>query len=437
MFSFSSKHTARLLLLIALYAATGTVFASTATTLPSAEVADTVSPDALPEDLATEESTLVPTLSVVPSDSTTATIIRRLYELTANAIFDRTQLGLYVYDLTTDAPIFAYGQHQQLRPASCEKLLTAITALRQLGTDYHYRTRLYLSGSVDADSTFRGTLCLRGGFDPLIDRYDLAAFADALRERGIVRLDRPVVFDRSFKDTTLYGWGWCWDDDTTPLTPLLYNKRATLPTHFLAALREAGIACSDTTLYAAVPASAELIAERTHTIDQVLLPMMKQSDNLLAESLFYQLASQTGQAYPSYKHAARQVGKLLTALSINADTYQIADGSGLSLYNYVTPHLLVAALRAAYHDDAVYRHLLPTLPIAGEDGTLRRRMTTGQARGNVRAKTGTLEGVSTLAGYCTAANGHVLCFAIMNQGIRYTSTGHRFQDRVCRALVGD
>ena len=59
----------------------------------------------------------------------------------------------------------------------------------------------------------------------------------------------------------------------------------------------------------------------------------------------------------------------------------------------------------------------------------------GTAAGNVRAKTGTVEGVSTLAGYATAANGHRLCFAIMNQGIRRQSDGRRFQDRVCEVLT--
>ena len=91
-------------------------------------------------------------------------------------------------------------------------------------------------------------------------------------------------------------------------------------------------------------------------------------------------------------------------------------------------------LRYAYNNDDIYRHLLPSLPIAGEDGTLRKRMRGSAAQGNVRAKTGTVEGVSTLSGYLTTATGNLLCFSIMNQGIRHTSTGRNFQDRVCKAL---
>jgi len=68
------------------------------------------------------------------------------------------------------------------------------------------------------------------------------------------------------------------------------------------------------------------------------------------------------------------------------------------------------------------------------DGTLSTRMRRGHARGNVRAKTGTVQGVSSLAGYCIAKNGHLLCFSIINMGIRYSSSGRNFQDRVCEAM---
>ena len=57
------------------------------------------------------------------------------------------------------------------------------------------------------------------------------------------------------------------------------------------------------------------------------------------------------------------------------------------------------------------------------------------AEGKVFAKTGTVEGVSTLAGYALTSAGNLLAFVVMNQGIRHTSTGRNFQDRVCKTLV--
>lgn len=408
---------------------------SSGRSLAKGVTADTIAPDELPRIiLADSDGYVMPEVSNAPKDSLTTVITQRLSTLVGDDIFERTQLGLYVYDLTTDSPVFSHGEHQQMRPASCQKIVTAVTALSELGTDYLYRTRLYVDGDI-TDSILHGNVYLRGGFDPLIGRSDLLALTEALTSRGVGSIDGRVVFDRTFKDTASLGWGWCWDDDTTPLTPLLYDKRPGLERRFLNAIREAGIACNDSVQYDTTPHGAEQIAERAHTIDQVLLQMMKQSDNLYAESLFYQIGAQANYPYADHRCAVSYVKKLLDRIGISSNTYQIADGSGLSLYNYLTPHLLVGLLRYAWRDEAIRRHLLPSLPIAGEDGTLRRRMTSGNARGNVRAKTGTVEGVSSLAGYCTAANGHTLCFAIINQGVRKTSTGRNFQDRVCRALT--
>ncbi len=334
----------------------------------------------------------------IPHDAVADAIISRLQELVRDTIFNRTQLGLHVHDLTADKPLFAHGQHQQLRPASTEKLVTAITALDLLGTDYCYRTGLYLCGEV-RDSVLHGDLCLRGAFDPLLGKADLRAFTDTLVHLGIRRIDGFVLFDRSLKDTVSLGWGWCWDDEAIPLTPLLYNGNAGLEQHFLAELRASGITCTPSVVYGTIPLEGRLVAERIRTIDQILLPMMKKSNNLYAESLFYHIGAKSQKPYSSRQQATRYIKELLTRLGVDSSTYQIADGSGLSLYNYLTPNLLVCLLRYAYLDKNIYSHLLQSLPIAGEDGTLRRRMTAGPAFANVMAKTGTVTGVSTLSGY--------------------------------------
>ena len=162
--------------------------------------------------------------------------------------------------------------------------------------------------------------------------------------------------------------------------------------------------------------------------------MMKKSDNLFAESMFYQLAASGGTKRASAKNGRQQVNKLISKLGFRDSDYYIADGSGLSLYNYVSPELEVAFLKYAYRNENIYIHLLPAMPVAGVDGTLASRMNSGFAHQNVKAKTGTVTGVSALTGYCTAANGHLLCFSIINMGIRKAATGRRFQDRVCQAL---
>ena len=360
----------------------------------------------------------------------------RLQKLLDNDIFERTQVGIYVYDLTADSLVFTHNERQCMRPASNEKLMTAIVALHDLGVNYQFRTRLYADPlPTDSDSIYTGHVYIRAGYDPLLDGDDLHAFADSLKARGITHITSPIRLDLSFKDDKRLGWGWCWDDDEVPLMPLLFRNKNTFVDNLRRIFRKENITWDGTTDVATTPSDATLLCTRSHTIDQVLLPMMKESNNSMAEALFYQIAAQDGRKGAGRKQAVVHYNDLIRHIGLDASHYQIADGSGLSLYNYLTPELLGRMLRFAYNDDDIYRHLDPSLPIAGQDGSLRKRLRGSSAAGNVHAKTGTVEGVSTLSGYCRAANGNMLCFSIMNQGIRHTATGRNFQDRVCRALT--
>lgn len=171
-----------------------------------------------------------------------------------------------------------------------------------------------------------------------------------------------------------------------------------------------------------------------HTIAEIMDPLLKKSDNIYAECLFHRLASMGACRKTARHQAAAVVDSLISRLGLIPEDYLIADGSGLSLYNYVTPELLVTLLNHAYRTESIRQTLWPCLPIAGVDGTLTCRMKGTIAQGNVRAKTGTVEGVSSLSGYLTAANGHLFSFSIINQGVAKTKHGQNFQDAVCLLL---
>lgn len=367
-------------------------------------------------------------------DSTAIKICQRVDSLLTPDLLTRSQVGLHIYDLTADSTILAFGADQLMRPASNEKVITAVTALSQLGTDFNFRTSLYGEGSIN-DSTLEGNIYIKGGFDPRFGHDDLWALIHALDARGVRAIAGDVILDLSLKDSARLGWGWCWDDDNPSLTPLLYNQRDNFAAALSSALKDAGIRLAGSLIEGRISSGASLWTVRTHTIDQVLLRMMKQSDNLYAEALFYQLAARSGIAYADRKQAIAYIKELVRHQGLSPADFSFADGSGLSLYNYASPRLLTSFLRYAYAHEGIFLHLQPSLPLAGVDGTLRKRMTSGPAYANVSAKTGTLEGVSTLSGYCTAPNGHTLCFAIMNQGILRRSVAHRFQDKVCEAMT--
>lgn len=357
----------------------------------------------------------------------------RLDSLLQSRIFETSIVGMMVYDLTADSVLYKVNERQALRPASTMKVVTAVAALDRLGGSHQFLTKLYYTGEVQ-DSTLYGDLYCVGGFDPAFNSDDMRAFIESVQQMGVDTIRGRIVADRTMKDGDLFGEGWCWDDDNPKISPLSLGRDIDFLERFVKELSNEGIVLDIRLSEGSLPSEARILCSRFHTMDQILQRMMKMSDNFYAEAMFYQIASSTGRRPAKAKDAASVIKQLIQKVGNGKNPYRIADGSGLSLYNYVTPELETRLLRYAYRNKNIYEHLLPSLPIAGWDGTLKTRMKGTAAEGNVKAKTGTVTGVSALAGYCTAANGHQLCFSMINQGIMNSETGRNFQDRVCNAL---
>ncbi|MBQ8158098.1 MAG: D-alanyl-D-alanine carboxypeptidase/D-alanyl-D-alanine-endopeptidase [Prevotella sp.] len=349
-------------------------------------------------------------------------------------LLQTSQLGLMIYDLTADSAIYTFNHRQSMRPASTMKVVTAVTALNRLGGNYQLSTSLYYTGEVK-NATLTGSLYCVGGMDPMFSQSDVRDFVERVRQMGVDTLRGSIVTDNSMKDTLRWGEGWCWDDDNPPLYALQVGRSPYFADIFIDELIRAGITIDSLTLFEdRPPMDAIPLTSCRHSIDQLLLRMMKESDNYYAECLYYQLAASFGLRPAHASHARTLEKQLVTHLGLNIDQFRFADGSGLSLYNYVSAELLTMLLRYAWHTPDIYAHLLPSLPVAGQDGTLKKRMKKTPAEGNVKAKTGTLTGVISLAGYLTAPNGHELCFTIINQSMMSARAARTFQDKICVLL---
>lgn len=361
-------------------------------------------------------------------------------ERVRDELFETIQVGVMVWDLTDDRQLFAYNERQRMRPASTQKVVTAISVLDQLGAAYQFSTNLYWMGEhADSSRTLQGRLYLVGGMDPYLDDRDIAAFADSVKAMGVDTITGGIYSDYSFRDKKPMGEGWCWDDDDSNpnLSPLTLRGGGSPSSRLRTALRNRGIVMQGGSLDGECPRDAHLLCVRRRAVATVMRPMLKNSNNKCAESVFYQLAHNEGGRGASAKSGARAVARTLRRAGLTAERYNVADGSGLSLYNYVSAEMEVKLLRYAYQKAEIFEALYPLLPVAGRDGTLRKRMKGTRAQGNVHAKTGTVTGVRSLAGYCTAANGHVLAFALINQGMGDGGPARRWQDRVCEMLCGD
>ncbi len=161
-----------------------------------------------------------------------------------------------------------------------------------------------------------------------------------------------------------------------------------------------------------VPASALEIAHVAHTLDSVIAYLNKESDNLSGEALIKILAAERYGPPGSARAGATLIKEYLATLGIDTLWLRVVDGSGLSRHNLISPAILVRVLEDMYASP----HFEPfnnSLPLAGVDGTIRRRMRYTTAHGNLRAKTGTLSGTSSLSGYVQTLDGELLAFSIM------------------------
>jgi D-alanyl-D-alanine carboxypeptidase/D-alanyl-D-alanine-endopeptidase (penicillin-binding protein 4) len=202
-------------------------------------------------------------------------------------------------------------------------------------------------------------------------------------------------------------------------------------------LEGAGIRVGGKMVRGSVPAGAipfyEFAGLPLRTIADLLL---KYSNNFIAETLLKHLGRLDTGSPGSWANGTAALRARLGALGLPLEGITLVDGSGLSRDNRVSARLLVAALRKADATFAVGPDLLAGLPIAAEDGTLRKRA--DRARGLVRAKTGSLDGVTALAGWARTERGRELVFALISNGHRHGDVeAVAAVDAFAAALVND
>lgn len=217
----------------------------------------------------------------------------------------------------------------------------------------------------------------------------------------------------------------------------IINPELYFLTLFKEELLRSGISITGELAVSNLPSINIYIGSTTTELIDVLKNVNKNSNNLSAEMLLYAIAEKYSGRPASAKNGIKIIWDLIRLCGHNPDLFRIVDGSGVSHYNLVSAELIVDILKHIYeYQPAIFNILYHTLPIAGVDGTLSQRMKISSAFNNVRAKTGTLSGVSALSGYVTAANGNVLAFSILIQNhVNQTARARYFQDEICKILA--
>jgi serine-type D-Ala-D-Ala carboxypeptidase/endopeptidase (penicillin-binding protein 4) len=323
-----------------------------------------------------------------------------------------SQTGAIVYDLSKDGYVFRHNPGRALKPASNEKLPVAVTALSILRPSYKISTELRAQGQR-AGSVWNGRLILKGHGDPALSGSQLGRLARAVKRAGITRVTGAIVGDESFFDKVRVGPGWkasFYKDECPPLSSLIVNRghfkgyitsRPALAAAKMlrAKLVKRGIRVEGRAkLGRADRSSAVLATERSPALRWLVRTMDRKSDNFYAEMLVKVLGA-TERSNGTTWDGTRVIRSELRARRVPLRGVVIADGSGLSAYDRLTARATAKLLRSALADSQISTAFFESLPIAGVNGTLVDRMTSGPAYKKVRAKTGTTDSASALSGY--------------------------------------
>jgi D-alanyl-D-alanine carboxypeptidase/D-alanyl-D-alanine-endopeptidase (penicillin-binding protein 4) len=355
------------------------------------------------------------------------------------------ETGAVVLDLDTGRVVFAEHAHRALLPASNEKLATTYAALTALGPAFRIETDVLGNGTQQGE-TWRGNLVLKGYGDPTLSSADLVSLARQVAAQGITRVRGRIIGDQSWFDARRSGLGWkssFYLHESPALSALIVNRgwtgRAETAEPALLATRlfrrdlvRAGVKVAGGVALGVAAANAVPLAYvESPPIASLVHEMDTYSDNFMAEMLMKEVGAVHARG-GSAADGLSVTRRLLATAGVPLAGVRMVDGSGLSLRDRWTALGLATLLRTMWLDPDLQHHVVSALPLAGQTGTLSKRMRRGPARGLVRAKTGTTDNSSALSGFV----GKRYVFAVVENG-RPVRTRHAelSQDRFAQVLA--
>lgn len=368
-----------------------------------------------------------------------------------------------VVDPATGQTLYERDASEKITPASTGKLITAAAALLTLD-----HTEQLVTKVVQGDQP--GEVIIVGGGDPTISSLKpgnesiypgaahLSDLVDQVKNSGVQV--NTVYIDQSRYTGPKLAQSWLPEDVANgyiaPIVPAMldgdrrdastnYSPRTNDPGRTLVdafARRIGANAAGD--IEKKAPAGAKVLGEiESAPVSQLVDNMLDRSENTLGDIFAREVAIKTGQE-PSFDGATKAMLDVLRQNNFDVDGVVLKDGSGMSTENKVSAKLLSQILGVAAGPDGKdqrttkLRPLLSGLPVAGGSGTLEGRYTDGasaEGKGWVRAKTGTLTGVNSLAGIVMDKDNRPLVFAFLTNGTN-GSTARPALDTVAAALRG-
>jgi len=360
---------------------------------------------------------------------------------------------MLVVDPVTEKPVFSDQVNKARIPASVTKILTAAATLSSLGPNSRLSTRTTLNGS---------DLYLIGGGDPLMTKAKGINSLKSLALKTISSLkSRNVTSVKLFYDASLFtgptlGPGWKSSFPkvgvAAPVSALSVGgarvqagsvARVADPARqagqlFAKRLKKLGIKVTSVKSGIAPSSASRLASVSSEPVSVIVEEMLRDSDNDVAEILSHLVGKKTvGEG--SFEGGARATKLILSQSGVSTVGLSIFDGSGLSRQNKVTSETVADVLTEMVRGDQPQWAAIATgLPVAGRTGTLDSRFDTKKTKagaGVVRAKTGSLTGVSALAGTVLDKSGRLLVFVMMGNKVGSITNARDSMDLLAAKLA--
>lgn len=369
--------------------------------------------------------------------------------------------GLLVVD-TESGDVVCSSAASTPRPlASNMKLFTTAAALAKLGPESKISTKVFASGTIDAEGVLHGNLYLQGGGDPALGTpgfyngylaglgTNLFALTPQIKAAGITSVSGRLYADASIFDALrgVKDSGYATSPYIGPLSGLAFNSGfsgqtsssgfAADPAKLAAAklvrnLRAAGVEVPTQIAAGPTPVDADRVAiVQSPALTKIVNTTDVYSDNFFAEMLIKLLGARFGGAGTTAAGAAVVAA---FARSLGSGVHAV-DGSGLTRSNRASPQQVVDLLLGMRGQPAG-DEFIQDLALSGQEGTVDDRMHGTAAYGRCRVKTGTLTGVSNLSGYCFNTSGRVMAFSILMGSVPSTTQAHIDQDRIASLVAG-
>ncbi len=352
-----------------------------------------------------------------------------------------------------------------MTPASVTKLFTTITAISLMGPNFQIAVKIYTDSKIPSSGVIDGNLYIKGFGNSLFETADLKAMVQDLKRKGIQKIAGKIIGDDSYFDDEYSRRDWIEDEPGAsgipPVSALVLDRNqqtvarkgrrgkvrisrslvSNPPLHVAQRLREelreAGIQVSGEAISGITPKTATELLAKGPLLKDLIKIVNKRSDNFLAECLFKTTGAYNSKVEGSAFYASQAEKEFLHRNDIVTDGGELVDGSGLSHFNQASVRSIVNLLEWAYTNLPSFDDFVKSLSISSEDGTLRGRMGGSSAAEHFFGKTGTVNGVSTIAGYLKCANGDELIVGIMFEFGRGNARYYRqLQDLIIETASG-